>query len=227
MANTILVLHGALGNKSQIGIANLEGDFFVHTLDFPGHGNAAINENFGIATFANAVLKYLDESKIEQTDIFGYSMGGYVGLYLALNRPEKVDKIFTLGTKFLWTPEYAEAETKKLNADKIQEKVPQFAEQLKQRHTALDWRELLSYTSQMMRDLGNKPLLTLENLTQINHKVRIGIGDRDNTVGVDEALKIQQTLPNAELEVFPNTPHPLERVDQDKLLFSMKDFFGS
>lgn len=227
MANNILVLHGALGNKCQIGVADLQGDFFIHTLDFPGHGEAAVEDSFGIEIFAEAVLEYLDEKHIDQVDIFGYSMGGYVALYLAIYHPERVGKIFTLGTKILWTPEYAETETKKLNADKIQEKVPQFAEQLKQRHTALGWRELLTHTSQMMHSLGTNPLLTLENITQIKHKVRIGIGDRDNTVGVEEAQKVQQALPNAELEVFPNTQHPLERVDQDRLLFSLKDFFGS
>ncbi|MGZ5281558.1 MAG: alpha/beta fold hydrolase [Bacteroidia bacterium] len=225
MANNILVLHGALGNKSQIGIANLEGDFFIHTLDFPGHGNNSLNGKFGIEAFADAVLNYLDENKIEKTDIFGYSMGGYVALYLALNQPERIEKIFTLGTKFLWTPEYAELETKKLNADKIQEKVPQFAEQLKQKHTALDWRELLIHTSKMMHDLGNNPLLNLENLTRISHKIRIGIGDRDNTVTMEESQKVQLALPNAELEVFPNTPHPFERVNQERLLFSLKEFF--
>ena len=226
-ANSILLLHGALGNKTQIKIPRLDNTFSIHTLDFPGHGNAALHGNFGIETFAEAVLKYLDENNIEKIDIFGYSMGGYVALYLALNQPERIGKIFTLGTKFLWTPEYAELETKKLDANKIQEKVPQFAEQLKQRHTALDWRELLSYTSKMMQNLGNNPLLTPENLTQISHKVRIGIGDRDNTVTVEEAQKIQQTLSNAELEIFPYTPHPFERIHQERLLFSLKHFFGS
>ncbi len=222
----LLVLHGALGSETQVQLTSNTNKFILCTLDFSGHGGAELADStFGIKTFAQDVINYLNKYNIAQIDIFGYSMGGYVALYLALNYPEKVGKIFTLGTKFLWTPEYAKTEMKKLNADKIQEKVPQFAEQLKQRHTALDWRELLFHTAQMMRDLGNNPLLTLENLTQINHKVRIGIGDRDNTVTVEEAQKVQQALPNAELEVFPNTQHPFERVNRERLLFSLKDFF--
>ncbi|MGZ5244740.1 MAG: alpha/beta fold hydrolase, partial [Bacteroidia bacterium] len=68
-------------------------------------------------------------------------------------------------------------------------------------------------------------LLNLENLTRISHKIRIGIGDRDNTVTMEESQKVQLALPNAELEVFPNTPHPFERVNQERLLFSLKEFF--
>ncbi|RZL36199.1 MAG: alpha/beta fold hydrolase [Pedobacter sp.] len=221
----LLFLHGALGDKSQLDIPGLNENFNIHKMDFPGHGKAVLQEKFGIEVFAEAVLNYMDANNLTQTDIFGYSMGGYVAAYLAMNQPERIGKIFTLGTKFLWTNEYAELETKKLNADKIQEKVPQFAEQLKQRHTALDWRDLLSHTSQMMRDLGNSPLFTPENLTQIKHKIRIGIGDRDNTVTIEEAQKVQQSLLNAELEVFPNTPHPFERVNQKRILFILKEFF--
>ena len=47
----------------------------------------------------------------------GHSMGGYVALKLALKRPELVDRIITLGTKFNWTPEVAAKEVKMLNPD--------------------------------------------------------------------------------------------------------------
>ena len=122
----LLVLHGAIGSKSQFdSIASLlDNQFDIHLLNFSGHGGEAFKENFNISQFADDVLTYLKLNKIASIDIFGYSMGGYVALYLAKNHPEKVGKIITLGTKLSWTPDIAAKETKMLVADKIEEKIP-------------------------------------------------------------------------------------------------------
>lgn len=122
----LLILHGAIGSKSQFdSIASLlDNQFNIHLLNFSGHGGEAFKENFNIAQFAEDALAYLKLNKIESIDVFGYSMGGYVALYLAKNHPEKVNKIITLGTKLSWTPDIAAKETKILVADKIEEKFP-------------------------------------------------------------------------------------------------------
>src|ERR1017187_3684255 len=149
----LLLLHGALGSKSQFQnlIPLLETDFEIYTLDFSGHGDMPPQNEFGIITFANEVLDELAKWDIDKINVFGYSMGGYVATYLALNS-NRILKGFTLGTRFLWTPEYAEKETGKLDPDKILEKVPAYAEELMMRHKAMDWEILLDKTKQMMLD---------------------------------------------------------------------------
>jgi|TARA_R110000782_G_scaffold1119_1_gene4043 pimeloyl-ACP methyl ester carboxylesterase len=132
----LLILHGAIGSKSQFNslASLLNNQFNIHLLNFSGHGGEAFKENFNIPQFADDVLVYLEQQKVESIDIFGYSMGGYVALYLAKNHPEKVNKIITLGTKLSWTPDIAAKETKMLVAEKMEEKIPAFAEILKTRH---------------------------------------------------------------------------------------------
>ncbi|MEO8768662.1 MAG: alpha/beta fold hydrolase [Ferruginibacter sp.] len=77
----LLLLHGAIGAKDQLDeLANsLRSKYHVHTIDFNGHGGSpATDESFSIESFAHDVIKYLQENKINQVAIFGYSMGGYV-----------------------------------------------------------------------------------------------------------------------------------------------------
>ena len=101
----LLLLHGAIGSKEQLEplAALLKDDFIVHTLSFSGHGGNPIpDEPFSIGFFAREVLQYMRQQNIERANIFGYSMGGYVGLYIAKYYPEKLLKIITLATKVQW-----------------------------------------------------------------------------------------------------------------------------
>jgi pimeloyl-ACP methyl ester carboxylesterase len=87
----LLLLHGALGASSQFAqlIPLLDDDFELHTLDFEGHGGRKFafgsseispmpRRPFSMEGFVKNVLDYLERQSIDQTHIFGYSMGGYV-----------------------------------------------------------------------------------------------------------------------------------------------------
>src|SRR5688572_10854421 len=153
---SILLLHGALGAKSQLEPLKhlLQSTFDVHTLNFEGHGDRPSEKDYSMDLFAQNLKDYLDQHNLKNVLVFGYSMGGYVALRLAQKHPAYFEKIITLGTKFNWTPETAAKEVKMLDADKIQEKVPAFAHALSKLHSATDWRLVLKKTAAMMLDLG-------------------------------------------------------------------------
>ncbi|WNJ21307.1 alpha/beta fold hydrolase [Pontibacter sp. G13] len=225
----LLLLHGAIGAQDQLQplASLLKDDYEVHTLNFFGHGgNPLTDEPFRISTFAYDVLGWMANQGIEQIDLFGYSMGGYVALYLAKNFPEKVGKIMTLGTKFDWTPEGAAKEVKMLNPDVILEKVPKFAQVLEQRHAPQDWKIVLQKTAEMMLHLGNQPDLTQPTLEAIDHPVVIGVGDKDKMAGLPGSNWAYEHLPNAHLMVLPETPHPIEKVNLEPLAYHALQFFG-
>jgi esterase/lipase len=222
----LLLLHGALGSKDQFQnlIPLLEVDFEIYTLDFSGHGTTKPETEFGIITFANEVLDELIKWDIHKINVFGYSMGGYIATFLALHT-NRINKAFTLGTKFLWTTEYADKETSKLDPEKILKKVPAFAEELKAKHLHLDWKILLEKTKQMMQDLGRFNVLPINELCNIDTPICVGIGDKDNTVSVEEAYNVYSVLQNSDLCVLPNTVHPLEKVNTLLLAEAIKQYF--
>jgi len=226
----LLLLHGALGTQNQFDeLAELlADDFDVHRFTFEGHGDQPpAHDSFRNEHFVGNVLTYLDAQDLSKTDIFGYSMGGYVALTLAVSYPDRANRIFALGTELLWTPERAARDVKMLDADKILEKVPAFAQTLEARHTAFSWRNVLAVTIEMLHELGVNPRLMEEMFQALPHRIRLGVGDQDITAGVEDTVRVFRLLQMGELQVFPSTPHPFERVDVRMLAGAIKDFFGS
>jgi pimeloyl-ACP methyl ester carboxylesterase len=214
--NPILLLHGALGSKTQLDPlkSSLEKQGrTVFLINFSGHSGVPFAPTFGIEAFSNDVLKFLQTFSIKRADIFGYSMGGYVALWFAHQHPEKAGKIVTLGTKFDWDPGSAEKETRKLNPEKIEEKVPAFARILQNRHAPNDWKELLRRTAEMMTGLGAKPLLTEAVFKSITQEVEILLGDQDDMADRSYTEHVSKLIPNSRFELLMNTPHPIEKVE--------------
>jgi pimeloyl-ACP methyl ester carboxylesterase len=212
----ILLLHGALGAKSQLEPIREtleQKGHVVYSINFSGHNGIPFNENgFGIDVFAADVLNLMEQHQLDTVDIFGYSMGGYVALWLAHRSPARVGEIITLGTKFDWDPASARREVAKMDPDKILDKVPAFARILEHRHAPNDWRELLRRTADMMTGLGEAPLLTNEILRSIHHPVTVYLGDRDDMADRTYSEQVASMLPNGKFILLDNTPHPIEKV---------------
>lgn len=215
----LLLLHGALGAAPQLEALKtvLSDRFTVHTLDFEGHGGRPAGGPFTIERFAQNVLDFLDEQAVERVTIFGYSMGGYVALKLAVRHPERIARIVTLGTKFAWSPEIAAKETALLNREKIKEKVPKFAAALAQLHAPLDWTEVMHETAELMRGLGNEPALTDADLRSIQLPVTLLLGSEDTMVTREETEHAKDQLPNAVFQIIDDWQHPIERVNVEEL----------
>jgi pimeloyl-ACP methyl ester carboxylesterase len=146
---------------------------------------------FASSTFVANVVELLDRLALEQAVFFGYSMGGYVALCLGLEHPDRVDRVTTLGTKFRWDPAHAAREVARLDPSIIQSKVPSFAATLEARHVrAGGWQGVLAGTAELLGHLGDHPLLTDSTLPGIAAPVRVVVGDRDNTVSVDESSAV-------------------------------------
>ncbi|MES2284071.1 MAG: alpha/beta fold hydrolase [Bacteroidota bacterium] len=224
----LLLLHGAIGSSKQFDplLPLLKNHFDTYVLDYRGHGGKPIpEEKFTVPFFAEDVLSWMNENQIETINILGYSLGGYVALYLAKHHPERVGKVFTLSTKFHWNPEGAAKEAAMLNAEKIEEKVPAFAKVLVEKHGAANWKTVLSKTAEMMIAFGNEPALTSEDFAGLQHKVLVAVGDKDNMVTLEETIAMYRKLQNAQLLVLPQTPHPFEKMDMEQITFEINRFF--
>ncbi len=230
MADTdLILLHGALGDATQLAplAARLSGARRVTVLELEGHGTTPLRGRpLRIESFAATVVDEMDRRGISRADFFGYSMGGYVALFLAATAPDRIARVATLATKLAWTPEVAARETAMLDAATIRAKVPKFAAALEARHTAAGWETLLAHTVELLRELGTRPLITPELLASVTQPVRIGVGDRDATVTLDECIAAVRQLANGELEVHPRTPHAFEKASIDRIAASLVEFFS-
>jgi esterase/lipase len=224
----LLLLHGAIGAASQFDKLKeeLKDKFEIHTMNFSGHGGEAMPDKFSIELFAEDVIKFLEKNKLENIDVFGYSMGGYVALYNASRHKNKINRIFTVATKFDWNEESSVKESKMLNPAKIEEKIPAFAKALEKRHSVQNWKIVMNKTAEMMIGLGKKPVLTDEVLGKIENEVLISVGDKDAMVTLEETANAAGKLKNGRLFIFSDTEHPIEKMDVKKLSNEIIKFFN-
>ena len=219
MKDTLILLHGALGSQKQFRELSVALNVYynVHSLNFEGHGGNASSNDFSIELFTNNLIDYIQINEIESATIFGYSMGGYVALNAALELPETIKKIVTLGTKFDWSLASAEREVKMLNPDKIEEKIPRFAEKLKQEHLPEDWKEIMTKTAHMMLDMAKGAKLQDTDFLNIKQEVIIGLGSLDAMVTYDESKYVSERIPNSTLVTLEGVKHPIDQIETTQL----------
>lgn len=224
----LLLLHGALASRQQFDplLPLLKDQFQAEAINFSGHGGFTIpTHGYSFRQFAEDILSYADDRKIDKLNLFGYSMGGYAALYFAKLHPERVNKIFTLNVKFNWDPVSTAKETAMLDAEKMITKVPGYANQLMMQHGLNLWKQVLQQTSDMMQSLSKDLMLTESDFEKIPIPVLLSVGDRDKTSGIEETLQVFRKLPQAQMWVIPGTPHPFEKIRLDELVGALQLFF--
>ncbi len=222
----LVILHGAIGSAGQMEFLAkaFESRFNVHNINLPGHGGTSFPVNFSLPSFADAVQSYCDEKGLKKISVFGYSMGGYVAMLLAIKNPDLVQKVITLGTKFQWNETIAAKETGMMQPMVIKEKLPQFADTLEKRHAPADWKELLRLTALMLEEMGRDNPLKEGDYNKIATPSLILLGDRDKMVSFEETLMVYKSLSKASLGILPQTPHAIEQVNLPLLVFLVNQF---
>lgn len=227
MANIIL-LHGAIGAKNQMKSIENELNALQHnviSLNFPGHGDEQeCMDDFSIEFFAESVKPHIEN--LDEVYLLGYSLGGYVSLYLYQFFPEKIKGIMCFGTIFDWSEEQAKKQVSQINPEKLKEKVPAFAEFLRKTHGD-KWENVLWNTHKLLNKLGAKKLLDAAYLSSIEVPVIISVGDRDALVSLNESIETYKLLKNASLIVYPSTGHPIEKANAKKIASDFSALFSN
>ena len=91
----LVLLHGLFGQGTNLrSVARaLEADFRVHCLDLPDHGRSPWLTTASLATYAAAVLGWMDQHELTAAHILGHSLGGKVAMELALTEPARVERL--------------------------------------------------------------------------------------------------------------------------------------
>jgi pimeloyl-ACP methyl ester carboxylesterase len=176
-----------------------------------------------VETLLNDLTGLLDHLKADTVHIAGYSLGGYIGLMLALNQPRRVRTLMMHATKFFWTPESAEKFRTQMDPDMLAEKVPAYADQLVQDHGARQWRILVRQAADLTNDLLNNGIPE-RTIAHVQTPVLVSVGDRDELVPVSEALRLSRGMPQGQLLVLPTVRHPFQTVRLIPMLPTMQSF---
>ncbi len=93
----LLLFHGFMGSVADWkGIAPLLADrYTVFAFDLPGHGETRVlkEDCYRMDRCGEEVMSWLDRRATEECSMIGYSMGGRLAFHLAVNYPERFDRV--------------------------------------------------------------------------------------------------------------------------------------
>lgn len=96
-----LVLSGSLGSNlgTWTGQLPLAADLRLVAFDHRGHGSSPAQPGpCEIADLGGDVLALMDELGLERASYAGLSLGGMVGMWLAANAPERIERLVLIST---------------------------------------------------------------------------------------------------------------------------------
>lgn len=95
--DTVVFIHGLSGNVENWWE---QFEYFrdfdrVVIPDIPGHGKSSKPETFdySVPSYAKVIIGLMDELKIQKATIVGNSLGGAIAAYIAINYPERVERL--------------------------------------------------------------------------------------------------------------------------------------
>lgn len=217
-------LLGAISSQWRPFLKPLSESYRLLLVDLRGHGRSQNNApTLNVNQMLDDLTGLLDYLNIERLHVAGYSLGGYLGLMLALNQPRRVATLLMHAAKFYWTSDAAEKMQQQLNPDVMAEKVPTYADQLVKDHGGRQWRTLVRQAAELTASLAEDGL-SERQLKNAQCPVLVSVGDRDELVLLPEAFRLSRALPHGQLFVLPNTRHPLQTVHLIPLLPMMQSF---
>jgi pimeloyl-ACP methyl ester carboxylesterase len=220
----LVLLHGAFGYATVYPA--LAKDRQVIAVELQGHGHTADRD--GPLTddqMADDVAALLKELNIEQADIFGYSMGGKVGLAIAIRHPKLVRKLALNGSYAGKMADAFDPEAfKQFNSLPADFAPPVLKGPYdKVAPDPSHWPALVAKVKKAGLDFRG---FTREELKAIKAQVLITLGDRDG-VRVEHAVEMYRLIPNSQLAAFPNADHLALWMSPDKVLPTIAAFLDA
>jgi pimeloyl-ACP methyl ester carboxylesterase len=182
-----------------------------------------------VTDMARDVLRFVDALRLEQIDLLGFSLGGYIAQELALLRPRLVRRIVLAGTApqgapriHRWsddvyihacadeiTPEHAlnvffsgSQESRAKGIEYLQRTQSRQAD--RDAPTDLETRDaqLAAITAWGIPDRSK-----LDRLAAIIQPTFVAIGDNDTMMQTSNSHLLAERLPNAHLRIYPDANH--------------------
>lgn len=149
--------------------------------DFRGHGRTKSESlQWNTPQLSDDIFHFMNGLNIKKAHLIGYSLGANVGLYLAVNHPDRVASLTTIGTSGFCDPSGAEQfEPDFLIETGQQHTINQMLERHVEAHRG-NWEE---HMRQSAADWRLYPQLTREQLCSIACPALFITGEHDEFVG--------------------------------------------
>lgn len=186
----------------------------VYAPDLLGYGDSGPASDYSIATQTDVVRGFLDAMKLQQPDVMGVSMGGWIALKLAAEHPQRVRRLVLVSSAGLafetslhersFSPRNIEELRASLAMQSERAKLlPEFVLRDFLRHSK---RKAPVVRASMRSALSGRDLLD-GKLDRVTMPVLLVWGTDDRIVPFTLAARMQQELPQARLVALEGCGH--------------------
>ncbi len=215
----LLLLHGAIGSTgdfAEVLPAFLEAGYQTIAIDNRGRGRSTDSgQPMSYDLMASDVVALMDELGIEKASIAGQSDGAIVGLDMAINYPERIDKLISYGANFNvggllpdnieWLNGITQADFEAMIGEEYRQIAP-------------DPDHLPALLEQLRHMLLTQPNFTIKDLMGIEAEVLVFDGEEEDTVRIEHAKQLAAAIPNSSMVIVPGTGHALMYEDPETYL---------
>ena len=200
----VLLLHGGMVSSDywSFEVPLLSKTHKVIIADSRGHGRSTLtNRPLGYNLMASDIVQLMDTLQIKKASIVGWSDGGIIGLILAIQVPERVNKLFTFGANFNLSGYKSEPPDTAMAA--------RFMAQVQANYRRLS--PTPDNFSGLMKALGKmysmEPDLKPEEIKTIKAPTVIAFGEYEQFIKREHFQALAQLIPGARLIMIPNVSH--------------------
>ncbi|MFC4053463.1 alpha/beta fold hydrolase [Actinomadura syzygii] len=214
-------------------LVRFAGHFRCLVLEFPGFGVSDPTDEHPMAAAGGAVVRFLDGLGLDRVDVIGNSMGGIIGTQVAVKHPERVRRLVTIGGigRNIFSPgpgegirllmEFTDDPTRErlirwlhsMVYDRrivTEEMIEERWEQATDPDTLAAARRMygskaMAARAKAMAGSDEPPYWAM--LHKLRAKTLITWGRDDRVSPVDMALVPMRTIPDVQVNIFPNCGH--------------------
>lgn len=96
---TLLLIHGNMSSSAHFDhlMEQLYDDFKIYAVDLRGFGHSSYHERFdSLKALSDDLELFIDKLRLKDLEVLGWSTGGGVAMYLAINAPSVVKRLILL-----------------------------------------------------------------------------------------------------------------------------------
>ena len=227
----LIFLHGTSGYIESVykNIKEHAKHFHVYVIDMLGHGftEKPIGKPYTISEYTNHVIDFMDTLGIKKANLSGQSLGGWVAGWIAIEYPEKVNKLVlnTSGGLFAYpevmdtikrtitnavmdpSEENIRTRLKRLILDPTQV-TDEMIEIRKIVYSQPEFKKVLNQILALQEmETRKKYLFTEDTLKRIQCPTCVIWTSHDPTGAAENAKVFKENIPNCEFHIMDNCAH--------------------
>ncbi|WP_176706352.1 alpha/beta fold hydrolase [Paenibacillus hemerocallicola] len=194
---------GILAFASQM--LDFQKKYTCYLPDFRGHGRTRCDSlEWNSPQIADDILAYMDQMSIARAHLIGFSLGANVGLYMAVDHPDRVATLTTIGTSGFCDPAGVEEfEPEWIIRNGRQDFIDHMTERHEEAHRG-NWQE---HVRQSAIDWRLYPQLSEEQLGGIGCPALFISGEHDPFAGEERLIALSSLVKGSKYLIVPGGSH--------------------